>query len=135
MRTNVCATSGIQLIRRSGSATIQGGDMTTLSSVRADVQLTREQVLAKLSEHRENIRSFGVRSLGLFGSVARGENTTASDLDFLVEFDRKSFDAYMDLKAYLENLFGCPVDLVLANTLKPRLREPILNEAIHAPGL
>ena len=99
------------------------------------MQLTREQVLAKLSEHRENIRSFGVRSLGLFGSVARGENTTASDLDFLVEFDRKSFDAYMDLKAYLENLFGCPVDLVLANTLKPRLREPILNEAIHAPGL
>jgi len=57
------------------------------------------------------------------------------DLDFLVEFDQKSFDAYMDLKAYLENLFGCPVDLVLANTLKPRLREPILNETIHAPGL
>jgi hypothetical protein len=45
------------------------------------------------------------------------------------------FDAYMDLKAYLENLFGCSVDLVLANTLKPRLREPIFNETIHAPGL
>jgi len=99
------------------------------------VQFTREQVLAKLSEERDNIRRFGVRSLGLFGSVAREENTSASDLDFLVEFDRKSFDAYMDLKAYLENLFGCPVDLVLANTLKRRLREPILNETVHAPGL
>jgi hypothetical protein len=99
------------------------------------VQLTREQILAKLTEHREHIRRFGVRSLGLFGSVARGECTSARDLDFLVEFDQKSFDAYMDLKAYLENLFGCPVDLVLANTLKPRLREPILNETIHAPGL
>jgi predicted nucleotidyltransferase len=99
------------------------------------VQLTREQVLAKLSEERDNIRRFGVRSLGLFGSVARAENTSASDLDMLVEFDHKSFDAYMDLKAYLENLFDCPVDLVLANALKPRLREPILNETVHAPGL
>ncbi len=96
---------------------------------------TREQVLARLSEECDNIRRFGVRSLGLFGSVARGENASASDLDFLVEFDHKSFDAYIDLKAYLENLFGCPVDLVLANTLKARLREPILNETIHAPGL
>ena len=99
------------------------------------MQLTREQVLGKLSEERDNIRRFGVRSLGLFGSVARAENTSASDLDMLVEFDHKSFDAYMDLKAYLENLFKCPVDLVLANALKPRLREPILNETVHAPGL
>ena len=99
------------------------------------MQLTREQVLAKLSEERDNIRRFGVRSLGLFGSVARAENTSASDLDMLVEFDHKSFDAYMDLKAFLENLFDCPVDLVLANALKPRLREPILNETVHAPGL
>jgi hypothetical protein len=91
--------------------------------------------LAKLSEERDNIRRFGVRSLGLFGSVARAENTSASDLDMLVEFDHKSFDAYMDLKAFLENLFDCPVDLVLANALKPRLREPILNETVHAPGL
>lgn len=99
------------------------------------MQLTREQVLAKLGQERDNIRRFGVRSLGLFGSVARGEDTPSSDLDILVEFDHKSFDGYMDLKAYLENLFACPVDLVLANTLKPRLREPILSETIHAPGL
>ncbi|MGO8819078.1 MAG: nucleotidyltransferase family protein [Terriglobia bacterium] len=98
------------------------------------MQLTREQVLRLLSEHREDIRRFGVRSLGLFGSVARGENTAASDLDFLVELDAKSFDAYMDLKAYLETLFGCQVDLVLSDALKPRLREPILSETIHAPG-
>ena len=128
-------TCGIRLIKRCASATIQGGDVTALPLARADVQFTGEQVLAKLGEERDNIRRFGVRSLGLFGSVARGENTSASDLDFLVEFDKISFDAYMDLKAYLENLFGCPVDLVLANTLKPRLREPILNETIHAPGL
>jgi hypothetical protein len=106
-----------------------------LSASRIGVQFTREQVLGILSEHRENIRRFGVRSLGLFGSVARGENTATSDLDFLVEFDPISFDAYMDLKAYLEKLFGCPVDLVLSSALKPRLREPILSKTIHAPGL
>ena len=98
------------------------------------MQLTREHVLSTLAEHRETIQRFGVRSLGLFGSVARGENAPR-DVDFLVEFEHKSFDGYMDLKAYLEDLFQCPVDLVLANTLKPRLREPILSETLHAPGL
>jgi predicted nucleotidyltransferase len=71
----------------------------------------------------------------LFGSAARNEASDASDLDFLVEFDRKSFDNYMDLKFYLEELLGRPVDLVLKDAVKPRLREPILAEAVHAPGL
>ena len=57
------------------------------------------------------------------------------DLDFVVELERKTFDAYMDLKLFLEDLFGCPVDLVLADAIKPRLRPTILREMIHAPGL
>lgn len=77
----------------------------------------------------------GVRRLGLFGSAARGETTDASDLDFLVEFEKKTFDGYMDLKFLLESLFGCPVDLVIAETIKPRLRPFILKELVHAPGL
>jgi len=96
---------------------------------------SREQILETLEENREAIRSYGVRSLGLFGSYARGEGTANSDLDFIVEFERKSFDAYMDLKAFLEELFGCRVDLVLADAIKPRLRGAILGEAVHAPGL
>lgn len=96
---------------------------------------TRDGVLKTLQENREAIRRFGVRRLGLFGSVARGDPTPSSDLDFLVEFEHPTFDAYMDLKDFLENLFGCPVDLVLAKTLKPRLREPIVKETVHAPGL
>ena len=58
-----------------------------------------------------------------------------SDLDFVVEFEQKSFDAYMDLKAYLEELLGRRVDLVVAEAIKPRLRDTILGEALHAPGL
>ena len=95
---------------------------------------TREQVLGRLEGNREALMRFGVKSLGLFGSVARGESTASSDLDFVVEFERNTFDAYMGLKEFLEGLFGCPVDLVLAHTLKPRLREPVLRETIHAQG-
>ena len=96
---------------------------------------SRDEVLKILQEHREKIRGFGVRRLGLFGSCARGEATETSDLDFVVEFEKKSFDAYMDLKAFLEELFQRRVDLVIADAIKPRLRGIILEEAVHAPGL
>ena len=76
-----------------------------------------------------------MRSLSLFGSSIRGEETSGSDLDFVVEFERKSFDSYMDLKFFLEELFDRQVDLVLADGIKPSLRAAILREAIHAPGL
>jgi hypothetical protein len=95
----------------------------------------RTAILKTLADHREEVRRFGVRSLGLFGSAARGEATATSDLDFLVEFENPSFDTYMELLEYLEKLFGHPVDLVLANTLKPCLRESILRETVHAQGL
>ncbi|TAJ96339.1 nucleotidyltransferase [bacterium] len=96
---------------------------------------SRQDILRVLKENREAIRALGVRRLALFGSFARNEATRASDLDFVVEFERKSFDAYMDLKTFLEKLFGYRVDLVLAEAIKPRLRTPILEGAIHAPGL
>ena len=99
------------------------------------VKHTKEEILSTLSANEGKIKSFGVRSLSLFGSSARGEDTPQSDLDFVVEFERKSFDAYMDLKFFLEDLFGKPVDLVLADGIKPRLRATILEEAVHAPGL
>ena len=96
---------------------------------------SREAILQVLAENRERIRGFGVRTLALFGSAARGDAQDDSDLDFLVEFEQKTFDNYMGLKELLESLFGCRVDLVLRSALKPRLREPILSSAIHAPGL
>lgn len=97
--------------------------------------LSTQEILHMLEQNAPVIRRHGVRSLGLFGSGARGMTREGGDLDFVVEFDTKSFDAYMDLKVFLERLFGCRVDLVLGDTIKPRLRETILNEALHAPGL
>lgn len=93
-----------------------------------------DEILKKLEAHRRAIKAYGVRSLGLFGSYARGEQKRGSDLDFVVEFERKSFDAYMDLKSYLQDLFGRRVDLVMSDTIKPRLRESILREAVRPPG-
>lgn len=97
--------------------------------------MSREEILKKLQENKKTLQGFGVHKLALFGSLAREEGAEGSDLDFLVEFEKKTFDAYMDLKFFLENLFHRPVDLVIPETLKDRLRESILRETIRVPGL
>ncbi len=94
----------------------------------------RDEILKRLADNRETLRRLGVRRLGLFGSAARGDGAEPHDLDFLVEFETKTFDAYMDLKAFLEDVFDRPVDLVLLDALKPALREGILEEAVYAPA-
>lgn len=94
--------------------------------------LTRENVLATLELNAPELRRLGARSLALFGSVARGEGTESSDIDLLVELQPKTFDAYMDVKLFLEKVLGRKVDLVLADAVKPRLRSVILGEAVPA---
>ena len=76
----------------------------------------------------------GVTRLALFGSAARDDVSESSDLDFLVDFESKTFDAYMDLKELLESAFDRRVDLVLVGAIKPALRDAILSEAVDAPG-
>ena len=78
------------------------------------------------------MKSLGVRRLGLFGSYAVGNATSSSDIDFLVEFEKKTFDAYMDLKIFLENLFHRDVDLGITDSLKPRLKKAVLNQVVYA---
>jgi hypothetical protein len=99
------------------------------------MKYSQSQILRTLQDNRDRIRTFGVRRLALFGSATRNEQTETSDLDFLVEFDRKTFDGYMGLKEFLEAQFGCPVDLVVREAVKPRLRDAILASAVYAPGL
>ena len=91
-----------------------------------------QTVVSTLKEHRQTLDNLGVKSLQLFGSVARNEAKPDSDLDFLVEFvGQITFDAYMDLKFFLEDLFATKVDLVIKQDLKPQIRETIVNQAIH----
>ena len=87
-----------------------------------------------LQTNRMRIKKFGVKSIGLFGSYASREQGAKSDIDILVEFEKgqKNFDNYMDLKFYLEELFGRKVDLVINESIKPSLREPILSGVTYA---
>lgn len=95
---------------------------------------TRDEILNLLQINRKRIRKFGVKRIGLFGSYARGEQKAVSDIDILVEFEKgqKSFDNYMDLKFYLEKIFGRKVDLVINDSIKPSLRDPILSGVTYA---
>lgn len=90
-----------------------------------------DEVLAILTSHQEKIKSLGVKSLALFGSVARDEAGSESDVDILVDFEGiVTFDRYMELKFYLEDLLGTRVDLVSRRSLKPRVRPDVEREAI-----
>jgi len=95
---------------------------------------TRDKILNLLQTNKMKIKKYGVKRIGLFGSYAKGEQVAKSDIDILVEFEKgkKSFDNYMDLKFYLEELFGCKVDLVINDSIKPSLREPILSGVSYA---
>lgn len=94
--------------------------------------INKNIVLQTLKNNAEKIKQFGVKSLAIFGSTARDEATPESDLDFLVEFETElTFDLYMDLKFFLEELFSKNVDLVITADLKPQIRETILNQAIY----
>lgn len=96
---------------------------------------TVEEILRKLTAHRETLRAFGVVRLGVFGSYARGEASPTSDMDFIVEFDDATLQKYLDLKEFLEELFHCGVDLVFSDAVKPRLRPIIAKETVYAEGL
>jgi predicted nucleotidyltransferase len=94
--------------------------------------MNRDEALSLLEAHRDDIASFGIRSLALFGSVARDEAGPESDVDVLVEFDDPlTFARYMNLKLYLEDLLGRRVDLIDALALKPRARPYVERELIR----
>ena len=83
-------------------------------------------------KNTELTQQFGVKSLLLFGSVARDEATTASDVDLLVEFNRPvGYFGLFALQDYLEKLLGCPVDLGTPDSLKPYIRERVMGELIR----
>ena len=83
-----------------------------------------------LSRHKKTLSQFGVQALAIFGSVARDEGSTKSDIDILIDFDsKKGMFVFVDLKIYLENLLKCDVDLVTKNALHPYLKDRILREA------
>jgi uncharacterized protein len=95
--------------------------------------MRRADVIALATARRDEIvQRFGVRSLALFGSVARDEARPDSDIDFLVEFEGPTtFDRHMGLLVYLEDLLGRRVDVITVAGLKPRLRPLIEQDLVR----
>lgn len=94
--------------------------------------MKQEVVLQSLKQkNAELITKFGVKSLQLFGSVARNEATAASDVDLLVEFNRPvRYFGLFALQDYLEKLLGCPVDLGTPDSLRPYIKERVMGNLI-----
>jgi hypothetical protein len=95
--------------------------------------MKRDEVLAIIAAHREELQVLGVKSLTLFGSVARDEARPDSDVDLLVEFNRDvGLFEFIELRLYLEDILGCSVDLGTQDALREHLREPVLRDVIYA---
>jgi len=93
---------------------------------------SKEKIIEVLKADREKVKSFGVKTLSLFGSVARGEADADSDVDVLVEFEGPAtYDRYINLKFHLEELLERKVDLVTAKSLKPRVKSAIEAELLN----
>lgn len=95
--------------------------------------MNRQAAIALLSQHKDHlVREFGVSSLALFGSTARDSATELSDVDVLVSFDGPATSArFFGVQFYLEDVMGCPVDLVSDKALRPELRPYIERDAVH----
>lgn len=94
--------------------------------------MDRDDILAILRANRNELDRLGVESLRLFGSVARGEASSDSDVDLLVGFrSTPTFSGFMKLRIFLEDLLGVKVDLITESGLRDRLRPSIERDAIR----
>jgi predicted nucleotidyltransferase len=95
--------------------------------------MNRQRALELLAHSKPELQSrFGVTRLALFGSTARDAATNSSDIDVLVAFDGPATSRrYFGVQFYLEDLLGCPVDLVTEKALRPELRPYIEQERVN----
>lgn len=119
-----------------GQVELLPGPVRTLARPSSDAMMAsmqRAEALRIIAQHEEELRQMGVRSLSLFGSVARDQAAPGSDVDLLVEFDRPvGYFHLFEVQDRLEALLGCKVDLITAGGLRPELRQEILAEAVRA---
>jgi hypothetical protein len=97
--------------------------------------LHKETILQMLVANKEQLAAYGVNKIGLFGSHVRNEANENSDIDLLVNIqkDKKTFDNFLSLNYYLEDLFGRKVELVTSQSLSPYIGPHILKTVEYAP--
>ena len=95
---------------------------------------TKEEYIAALRQFKKECASkYGIRSIGIFGSVARGENGPDSDVDVFVELEEADPFVMFDIRETLQSLFGCKVDLVrLREGLRSLLLKRIEQDGVYA---
>ena len=97
---------------------------------------TFEDLKRILKENKRQLQKrYCIKSIGIFGSRARGENCEDSDLDILVEFEEEKelgLIGFIEIEDYLSDLFGIKVDLVEKSALKPRIGSVIMREVVYA---
>nr|WP_283757678.1 nucleotidyltransferase family protein [Roseofilum casamattae] len=95
--------------------------------------MQRDEILALAAQHQDELNAMGVKSLALFGSVARNEATADSDVDFLVEFDDRPIGLFdlSRVRLYLEDILGRKVDMGTVDSLKEYLRDRVLRDRIR----
>lgn len=93
----------------------------------------RQDILASLKNLKKEVaKEYSVKTIGVFGSVARNEQTGQSDIDLLVEFSKPvGFVTFMRLENFLSEQLGNRVDLVTSDSLKPVIRQDVLSEVIY----
>ena len=94
----------------------------------------KQKILSTIGKNRLQLKALGVKRIGLFGSFARADQKAKSDVDVLVEFDKKkkTFDNYMDLKFLLEKQFHRKVDIMLKDSLKSPVKESVAKDITYA---
>ena len=95
--------------------------------------MNRTRALELLAQSKPVLADrYGVMRLALFGSTARNAARSDSDIDILVAFDGPATsERYFGVQFYLEDLFGCSIDLVTEKALRAELRPFIEQEAVH----
>ena len=81
-------------------------------AMKKEPSLTRARILKTLRNQEEALEKYSVKRIGLFGSYARGQQKRGSDIDFLVEFEKPTYDNFFNLIVYLEKLFGRKVEVL-----------------------
>ena len=97
--------------------------------------LTKEDIISLLRQSKAKLSSLGVRSIGLFGSFVRGESSSQSDIDILIEFnsDRVTYDNFIDTCFFLEELLNHEVEVVTADSISPYIKPYIMKEVEYVP--
>lgn len=99
-----------------------------------DMVKTKQDILNTLEKNQSRLRALGVKKIGLFGSFVRGEEQPGSDIDLLVEFEpgQKTFDAFMELCFFLDEILQHRTELVTVESLSPYIGPHILREVEYA---